>query len=175
MENREWGKGDERIKGEKRYKRRQTERQKENLVRSIDGQIKSTKDWKPTAPNKSFIFPTTPPGPGGTCFPGMPVTLKAALVPLPAISTMHSSKKSRSCTAVKASEGSLDADARCDLACGVVMMGRSGGLEGGLVCVVCGEKGKRGAGFEMGRVELSEDGEMRLVGGIFDFQENEGR
>ncbi len=34
------GKGDERIKGEKRYKRRQTERQKENLVRSIDGQIK---------------------------------------------------------------------------------------------------------------------------------------
>ncbi len=103
----------------------------------------------------------------------MPVTLKAALVPLPAISTMHSSKKSRSCTAVKASEGSLDADARCDLACGVVMMGRSGGLEGGLVCV-CVEK-KKGCRFEMGRVELSEDGEMRLVGGIFDFQENEGR
>lgn len=89
-------------------------------------QEREKKGRRLTAPNKSFIFPATPPGPGGTCFPGMPVTLIAALDSLPAISTRHSSKKSRSCTAVKASL--LEADARCDLACGVVMMGRSVGI-----------------------------------------------
>ncbi len=41
--------------------------------------------------------------------------------------------------AVKASPGALDADARCDLACGVVMMGRSGGL---LVGEGCEREGK---------------------------------
>ena len=92
------------------------------------GKGREGKGKKRTAPNKSFIFPATPPGPGGTCLPGIPVTLIAALFSLPAISTRHSSKKSRSCTAVKASAGSLDAEARCDLACGVVMMGRSEGL-----------------------------------------------
>ena len=76
----------------------------------------------PTAPNKSFIFPATPPGPGGTCFPGMPVTLIFAFLPL--ISTRHSSKWSRSYTAVKGSEEEEEEE-RCDLACGVVMMGRS--------------------------------------------------
>lgn len=84
---------------------------------------------KLTAPNKSLIFPATPPGPGGTCFPGIPVTLIAAFLPL--ISTRHSSKKSRSYTAVKASEGSLLAEERWDLACGVVMMGRSERVAGG--------------------------------------------
>ena len=75
----------------------------------------------PTAPSKSFIFPAMPPGPGGTCFPGMPVTLIFAFLPL--ISTRHSSKWSRSCTAVNGSEE--EEEERCDLACGVVMMGRS--------------------------------------------------
>ncbi len=76
---------------------------------------------------------------------------------------------------MKASEGFLDVDARCDLACGVVMMGRSGvvGRRGGRVSVW--RKGGEEGGVEMGLVELSEDGEMRLVEGTFGFQENEGR
>ena len=81
------------------------------------------KKEKRTAPNRSFNFPATPPGPGGTCFPGIPVTLMAAFLFL--IPTRHSSKKSRSCTAVKISEGSLLGEARWDFAWGVVMMGRS--------------------------------------------------
>lgn len=83
-----------------------------------------------TALNRSFIFPITPPGPGGTCFPGMPVTLILGtffpwLGSFAAISTSMSSKKSRSCTEVNASPSSFAESVRCDLACGVVIMGRS--------------------------------------------------
>lgn len=74
---------------------------------------------KLTAATMSFNVPNTP---GGTCFPGIPVNLTAAFFVEPAMSTRISSKKSKSWTAVKASPAPLDA--RWDLACGVVMMGR---------------------------------------------------
>ena len=82
-------------------------------------QHNTRKQEKLTASTTSFNVPNTP---GGTCFPGMPVTLTAAFFSDPAMSTRISSKKSKSWTAVKASPAPLDA--RWDLACGVVMMGR---------------------------------------------------
>lgn len=108
---------------------------------------KTEMEIKPTAPKKSFTFPTHPPGPGGTCFPGMAVTLTAASPP--AIRTKHSSHTSRSVTAVNASAGPLDAAARCDLACGVVMMGRSVG--GGGQSLRLGLDWKKNGGGEVGR------------------------
>lgn len=76
-----------------------------------------------TAPRRSL---TTFNGPGGTCFPGIPVTLNAGFLPAPpacATPTSMLSKKSSACTCVKASPGSLLV--RCAFAWGVVMMGRS--------------------------------------------------
>ena len=78
-----------------------------------------------TAFTKSFKVPRAP---GGTCLPGIPVTLIAGWFVLPGASDStlmsKSSKKSRACTAVKASASGLLCT-RCCLACGVVMIGRS--------------------------------------------------
>ena len=80
-----------------------------------------TKAKKPTAFKRSFIVLKTP---GGTCFPGIPVTLIAGFFSsLDLISTIISSKKSRSCTEVKDSFSPLPV--RCCFAWGVVMMGIS--------------------------------------------------
>ena len=130
---------------------------------------KTGMDIKPTAPKKSFTFPTHPPGPGGTCFPGMAVTLTAASPP--AIRTKHSSHTSRSVTAVKASAGPLDAAARCDLACGVVMMGRSVGGGGQSLRMGVDWK-KRGGGGWKGVRGRKRDGTYRGGGTLRQADQN---
>ena len=69
-----------------------------------------------------------PINPSGTCFPGIPVTFKPGILdlpsePFPTASTIMLSKKSNACTLSNASPDPFPS--RCDLAWGVVMMGRS--------------------------------------------------